>query len=72
MLARRSESVPAFARLFGDLFDREMFDWNNFKTVSSLKENTTKRWLHMVSKRMCSSAYSLISALLFHATMEQQ
>ena len=30
MLARRSESVPAFARLFGDLFDREMFDWNNF------------------------------------------
>jgi HSP20 family protein len=30
MLARRNESLPAFTRLFGDLFDREMFDWNNF------------------------------------------
>lgn len=29
MLARRNESLPAFARLFGDLFDREMFDWNS-------------------------------------------
>lgn len=30
MLARRNESLPAFTRLFGDLFDREMFDWNSF------------------------------------------
>ena len=38
MLARRTESLPAFTRLFGDLFDREMFDWN---TSNYSDTNTT-------------------------------
>jgi len=37
MLPRRTDSHPALARLFGDLFDRELFDW----TSSNYSETNT-------------------------------
>lgn len=29
MLARRNEMFPAFSRIFGDFFDKELTDWSN-------------------------------------------
>jgi len=38
MLARRNEMLPAFSKIFGDFFDRELFDWNSTNYSST---NTT-------------------------------
>lgn len=38
MLVRRNETVPSFARLFGDFFDKEFLDWSN---LNFSQTNTT-------------------------------